>query len=95
MEATNKNKAESVCVAVIRWSAGRTIVPASFASLRYVKRMLSFDHFLMISADAFLLCLVHTLYIPKQKYTHTHICTYTHTGHNISRNSPALNDIIA
>lgn len=76
---------------------GRNMVPASFASLRYVKRMLSFDHFLMISPDAFLLCLVHTLYTPKQKHTHmyTRIHTHTHTGHNISRNSPALNDIIA
>lgn len=70
---------------------GRTEVPPSFAALRYVKRMLSFDHFLMISPDAFLLCLVHTLYTPTQKHT----CTDTHAGHNISRNSPALNDIIA
>lgn len=43
---------------------GRTFVPPSFASLGFVKRMLSFDHFLMISPDGFLLSLVHTLYTP-------------------------------
>ena len=81
---------------------GGTFVPPSFASLGFVKRMLSFDHFLMISPDAFLLSLVHTLYTPKQKHscthdthTHTHTRTHTHRGHNISRNSPALNDIMA
>lgn len=100
--ATDKNNSKgSLCEG--DEVAGRTLVPASIASLRYVKRMLSFDHFLMISPNAFLHCLVHTLYTPKQRHTctptHTHNHTDTHThphaGHNIGRNSPALNDIIA
>lgn len=59
---------------------GRAGVPARTASLHHVKRMLSFDHFLTISPDAFLLCFVRTLCTTKYKYTHTLTQGTAHTG---------------
>ena len=88
---TVETENKSVCAKVRAYWEGLWSVPASFPSLEHVNRMLSFDHFLMISPDAFLLDFVHTQPKPKQKYTRIS----THRGHNISRISPSLDDIIA
>lgn len=57
--------------------------------------MLSFDHFLTISPDAFLLCFVRTLCTTKYKYTHTLTQGTAHTGAAQPKMTSPLNQPLA